>query len=56
MYIGVCRGLNNDKKSMQNVQNADMQLNEADKLLVKLGLRLIHVHRSISMETQSLKR
>lgn len=25
MYIGVCRGLDNDKKSMQNVQNADMQ-------------------------------
>lgn len=33
MYIGVCRGLDNDNKSMQNVQNADMQLSEADKFI-----------------------
>lgn len=34
MYIGVCRGLDNDNKSMQNVQNADMQLSEADILFI----------------------
>lgn len=55
MYIGVCRGLDNDNKSMQNVQNADMRLSEADKLLVKFSLHLIHVHCSISIGTPSHK-